>query len=89
VPITEDDRTREELLAENVRLREELLRRRSSGSMVPVVLGLVVHIAMRPFLDPWLNSDSDAKVGMAIALLVVPVGFSGVMLVRALRARPD
>jgi ABC-type sugar transport system permease subunit len=57
--------------------------------MSPVVLGLLVHLALRPLLDPWLNASSDAKVATAIAILLLPIAFSAVMLLRALQARPD
>ena len=57
--------------------------------MWPVVGGLVVHIALRPLLDPWLNSSSDGKVDLAIVVLAAPIAASAVMLVRALRSRND
>jgi len=57
--------------------------------MSPVVLGLVVHLALRPLLDPWLNASSDGKVAAAVAILVLPIVFSVVALIRALQARPD
>lgn len=85
----DDERTRDEVLAENARLKNELLRRRSNSPMWPVVAGLAAHIALRPVLDPWLNSSSDAKVDLAVVLLAAPLAVSAVMLVRALRRRSD
>ncbi|HEX7670962.1 MAG TPA: hypothetical protein VF395_15310, partial [Polyangiaceae bacterium] len=82
-------RHRDELLAENARLKTELLRRRSNRPMWPVVAGLAAHIALRPILDPWLNSSSDTKVDLAVFLLAVPLAASAVMLVRALRPKSD
>jgi hypothetical protein len=82
-----DSRTREELLDENERLRREVLEKRTHSPMWPVVLGLVVHIALRPLCDPWLNASSDSKVSAAIVILAIPIVFSGVMLVRILRRR--
>jgi len=79
-----DDRTREELLAENQRLREEILRRRSAGSMWPAIAGLLLHILLRPLLDPWLNAASDVKVAAAVVILAIPVLFAVATLVRAL-----
>jgi len=84
-----DERTREDLLQENERLRRELLRKRTDSPMWPVVLGLVVHLVLRPLLDPWLNASSDAKVAGAVVILTIPVVFALVMLARALRRRPD
>ena len=83
----DDDRKRAELLAENERLRRELLRRRTNSPMWPVIGGLAAHIALRPLLDPWLNSGSDAKVAAAAIILAVPVVFAVIMLARAL-SRP-
>jgi hypothetical protein len=88
-PRFDDDRTRDELLSENARLKTELLRRRSNSPMWPVVAGLATHIALRPMLDPWLNSSSDGKVDLAILVLAAPLAASAVMLVRALRSKPD
>lgn len=85
----DDERRREELLAENARLRSELLRRRSNSPMWPVVAGLVAHIALRPVFDPWLNSSSDGKVDLAIVILAAPIVASAVLLVRALRSKID
>ncbi|HVU04161.1 MAG TPA: hypothetical protein VHE30_20530 [Polyangiaceae bacterium] len=86
VPDAEDERTPEDLRAENERLRKELLHERTRRPMWPVAAGLLVHILLRPLFDPWLNAQSDAKVAGALAILIVPLVFSGVMLVRALRA---
>jgi hypothetical protein len=83
----DDDRKRGELIAENERLRRELLKRRSNSPMWPVIGGLAAHIALRPLLDPWLNAASDAKVAAAAILLAVPVLFAVIMLARALRRR--
>ncbi|HVW25484.1 MAG TPA: hypothetical protein VHC69_08940 [Polyangiaceae bacterium] len=80
----DSDRNRAELLSENERLRRELLRRRTNSPMWPVVGGLAAHIALRPLLDPWLNSGSDAKVAAAAIVLAVPVVFAVIMLARAL-----
>lgn len=88
-PRFDDDRTRDELLSENARLKTELLRRRSNSPMWPVVAGLAAHIALRPMLDPWLNSSSDGKVDFAIVVLAAPLAVSAAMLVRALRSKPD
>ena len=63
------------------------MRRRTNGSMLPVVLGLFAHILLRPLLDPWLNAPSDAKVTLAVVILAVPVVFALVMLVKALTHR--
>jgi hypothetical protein len=52
--------------------------------MWPVVGGLAAHIALRPVMDPWLNSGSDAKVVAAAIILAVPVLFALIMLARAL-----
>ena len=82
-----DDRSRAQLVAENERLRGELLKRRSNSPMWPVVGGLAAHIVLRPLLDPWLNSGSDAKVAAAAIVLAVPVVFAVIMLARALRRR--
>jgi hypothetical protein len=84
----DDDRKRADLLAENERLRRELLKRRSNSPMWPVIGGLAAHIALRPLLDPWLNSGSDAKVAAAAIVLAVPVVFAVIMLARAL-TRPS
>jgi len=56
--------------------------------MWPVVGGLAAHIALRPLLDPWLNSGSDGKVAAAAIILAVPVVFAVIMLARAL-VRPS
>ena len=85
----DDRRTREELLLENGRLRSDLLRRRSNSPMWPVVAGLVAHVALRPLLDPWLNSASDAKVDLAIVILAAPIAVAIAALVRALRFKRD
>jgi hypothetical protein len=85
--LLDDDRNRAELLKENERLRRELLKRRSNSPMWPVIGGLAGHIALRPLLDPWLNSGSDAKVATAAILLAVPVVFAVVMLARAIGRR--
>jgi hypothetical protein len=84
-----DERSRDELLSENARLRSELLRRRSNRPMWPVVAGLAAHIALRPILDPWLNSSSDGKVDLAIVILAAPLAASVVTLLRALRPKRD
>lgn len=57
--------------------------------MWPVVLWLVVHLVLRPLLDPWLNASSDALVAGAVVILTIPVVFALVMLARALRRRSD
>jgi hypothetical protein len=88
-PKLDEDRSREELLSENARLRTELLRRRSNSPMWPVVAGLAAHIALRPIFDPWLNSSSDGKVDLAIVVLAAPIALSAWALVRALRSRQD
>jgi hypothetical protein len=85
--LLDDNRKRVDLLAENERLKRELLRRRSHSPMWPVVGGLAAHIALRPLLDPWLNAGSDAKVAAAAVILSIPVVFAVFMLVRALRRR--
>ena len=85
--LPDDDRNRAELLAENDRLRRELLRRRSASPMAPVIGGLVAHIVLRPFLDSWLNAASDFKVAAAATILSLPLVFAALMLVRALRRR--
>ena len=82
-----DDRSREELLHENEALRRELLEKRTNRSMWPVALGLLVHLVLRPFCDPWLNAESDAKVATALTILLLPIVFSVGMLVRILRRR--
>jgi hypothetical protein len=87
--LLDDDRKRTELLAENDRLRRELLKRRSHSPMWPVIGGLAAHIALRPLLDPWLNAGSDAKVATAAIVLAVPVVFAVVMLARALMRPPS
>jgi hypothetical protein len=57
--------------------------------MWPVVAGLAAHIALRPILDPWLNSSSDGKVDLAIIILAAPLALSVVTLLRALRPKRD
>ena len=57
--------------------------------MWPVIGGFLAHIVLRPFLDPWLNASSDAKVAAAVAILAVPILFAIFMLVRALRHKLD
>jgi hypothetical protein len=79
--------TREELIAENERLRKELLRGRTHRSMWPVIAGLSLHILLRPLLDPWLNAESDAKVSAAVVILAVPVLFAVAALVKILSER--
>jgi hypothetical protein len=88
-PPLDDRQTKEALLAENARLKERLLDRRSGSSMWPVIGGLAAHILLRPLMDPWLNASSDAKVYAAVAVLGVPVIFALVMLVRALTRKSD
>ena len=55
--------------------------------MWPVMGGLVAHIVLRPFLDPWLNAASDFKVAAAATILSLPLLFAAFMLARALRRR--
>ena len=85
--LLDDDRTPEAVLAENERLRRELLRKRTHSPMWPVIGGLAAHIVLRPILDPWLNAASDAKVAAAAVILAIPILFAVVTLVRALRRR--
>lgn len=86
---TEDSRAREELIAENERLRRELLRKRTRSPMWPAVAALAAHILLRPLLDPWLNASDDAKVGAAVAILAVPIVFAIVTVARSMRAKTD
>lgn len=74
---------RASLVAENERLRRELVRaRRRRHRIWPVAAGLGVHLALRPLLDPWLNGASDARFWTAVTLLVAPLAFALVALVR-------
>jgi hypothetical protein len=78
----DDKRTREALLEENARLKEALLERRTHSPMWPVVALLLVHILLRPLMDPWLNASSDTKVYAAVVILAVPIVAAVVMLIR-------
>jgi hypothetical protein len=89
VALLDDDRNRDALLAENERLRRELLRKRTNSPMWPVIGGLAAHILLRPLLDPWLNAASDTRVTAAAVILAIPIVFAVLMFVRAIRRRSN